>query len=197
MTKVKQWSRAIVSRLAFVARIVYRHRPNAEAWSALAAAAAAITAYLSFVEQRATSRAEIQPELILSGWEATLSEPGKFSTVRIDEVRNIGSGPAFGVVVEVSDPPGLQSVAGGTVLVSVLARDAAQPLEMQIRVDVPAPRAGRELRALEFAMYVRYSDRRGHRYRTTYEVLIANKPYLGPESLGPNVVLENRRTTDD
>jgi len=83
----------------------------------------------------------------------------------------------------------------GTERISVLPREQSQALQ-NAGTSVRLPDPNTPQRAAEFEISVRYSDRRGTRYRTVYSMVAHDKVFSGVEELAPGLVLSDRRTLD-
>jgi hypothetical protein len=117
---------------------------STEWWAAVAAIAAAITAWLTFMEQREGARDAIRPELVLSSWRLQLAEADKQSQIAVGTVENIGNGPAFNVLIRgPSDPELVKRQLTESRRISVLPKDTEQDLNIRTGVLMPADDRGR------------------------------------------------------
>lgn len=184
------WGRCLA-----LARTIRFRWPSAEGWAAVAAIAAAMAAGFSLIQQQQAALDAIRPELVLSGWRVEIEkDANKFSLLFIDAVRNIGVGPAFRVLVYA--PKGTDkrlTIITDVKPIAVLAKDEKVTLDATVRLAFKSESKSPS-RVLPLEVHVTYSDLRGNRFQTVYNVLASELPIGLTEQLGPGVALRHRHT---
>jgi hypothetical protein len=150
------------------------------------------------MQQQQAAMEAIRPELIVSGWRVDFEkDPDHFSRLFIDAVQNIGAGPAFRVLIYAPQPARTRlTVLTDVSQIAVIAKDVKVRVDATIKLAFKGePKSSPKLLALE--VHLTYSDLRGNRYRTLYDVLVSDQPIGLTEKLGPGISLRYRRTVPD
>jgi hypothetical protein len=152
------------------------------------------------MQQQQAALDAIRPELVLSGWRVEIEkDANKFSLLFIDAVRNIGVGPAFRVLVYAPQPERKEkrlTVITDVNQIAVLAKDEKVSLDAIVRLAFKSESKSPS-KILPLEVHLIYSDLRGNRFRTVYNVLASDQPVGLTERLGPGVSLRHRETSPD
>ena len=165
-------------------------------WSAIAASFAALTAFLTMLIHRRNLIEAMRPELILEDWSRRQERHG--DVVSFGRVRNVGRGPAFGVLLnssrDMNNPP---QAAFSTTSWPVIAPGESVEVDGDIGVwwkNVPG--ADDSVKHLFVELDLWCSDRREWRHKVRYLLFIVpvNDRVGVADSLIPGVGMPQRRT---
>jgi hypothetical protein len=173
-------------------------KSNPAFWSAMAAIASAISAFLVMRIQRTNLLESVRPELVLMDWER--SKEGAWQTIYVKTVKNIGRGAAFNVRINAHQQRDGRTVAGmNTALKVILAPGEEWHLpdpDLSLYWDnVPEHRG---LKWMTVTIKLLSWDSRGHRHLTRYDLGITNKSdnmVAGADLIVPGVSAQRSTTS--
>jgi hypothetical protein len=163
---------------------------TAEAYAAIAAVAAAIAAWLSFLQQRRSHLAQTAPELVLADFDADLTGPQWRVSVRT--IQNIGEGPASHVFMTFyATSRWAGAVAfGGATPVPIIASGRAVTTDGHAEIPRPSAADRVGLRKLEIAVCGWDTNNRRHDF--IHEFYLTQGALGGCQTVAPGLYLCRR-----
>jgi hypothetical protein len=150
---------------------------TAAIWSSIAAIGSALSAFLMLRMQQKSRRDAAKPELILTGWErhSKMIDGTKLEVVNFSTIKNIGNGPAIGIIFMPGTTPEMQRPYELFAdPIPILAADEAYSIDGEIQLhwhDVSPPENYEKFISIDIRVFSWCT--RNYRYETHYKLMVA------------------------
>ncbi|MBX3629622.1 MAG: hypothetical protein KF908_06825 [Nitrosomonas sp.] len=166
-------------------------------WSAVAAVASALTAFLMWRTSLQSYRQSFRPELIISGWSRPQSQEVGVEKICFSIVQNAGPGSALHVHINsiLYADDNRPKATMGTIRDSLIPSNQSRSVDGEIRICWKNIEGKPGSKSLSFCIELLCWDTTGVRYDTNYRLLIVElgSNYHLQDEIVRGVMLQSRR----